>query len=82
MTDRLLGPEVSDVDGNTEDRGNTISVFNGPAPTIRVLDSLKAETATVSNCEEVLGSGLQCCNMGEKAPEVGTGNSVSRRSSQ
>jgi superfamily I DNA/RNA helicase len=44
----LLGPEVSDVDGNTEDRGNTISVFNGPAPTIRVLDSLEAETATVS----------------------------------
>ena len=32
----------------TEDRGNTISVFNGPAPTIRVLDSLKAETTTVS----------------------------------
>jgi mRNA-degrading endonuclease RelE of RelBE toxin-antitoxin system len=48
QADRLLGPEVSDVDGNTEDRGNTISVFNGPAPTIRVLDSLKAETATVS----------------------------------
>jgi len=48
QADRLLGPEVSDVDGNTEDRGNTISVFNGTAPTIRVLDSLKAETATVS----------------------------------
>jgi mRNA-degrading endonuclease RelE of RelBE toxin-antitoxin system len=48
QADRLLGPEVSDVDGNTEDRGNTISIFNGPAPTIRVLDSLKAETATVS----------------------------------
>jgi len=48
QADRLLGPEVSDVDGNTEDRGKTISVFNGPAPTIRVLDSVKAETATVS----------------------------------
>lgn len=48
QADRLLGPEVSDVDGNTEDRGNTISVFNGPAPTIRVLDSVKAEIATVS----------------------------------
>ena len=48
QADRLLGPEVSDVDGNTEDRGNTISVFNGPAPTIRVLDSVKSETATVS----------------------------------
>ncbi len=49
QADRLLGPEVSDVDGNTEDRSKTISVFNGPAPTIRVLDSLKAETATVNN---------------------------------
>ena len=48
QADRLLGPEMSDVDGNTEDRGNTISVFNGPAPTIRVLDSVKAEIATVS----------------------------------
>lgn len=48
QADRLLGPEVSDVDGNTEDRGNTISVFNGPAPTIQVLDSVKAETEMVS----------------------------------
>jgi mRNA-degrading endonuclease RelE of RelBE toxin-antitoxin system len=48
QADRLLSPEVSDVDGNTEDRGNTISVFNGPAPTIQVLDSVKAETAAVS----------------------------------
>ena len=48
QADRLLGPEVSDVDGNTEDRGGTISVFNGPSPTIRVLDSFKAETETVS----------------------------------
>jgi superfamily I DNA/RNA helicase len=48
QADRLLAPEVSDVDGNTEDRSNTISVFNGPFPAIRVLDSLKTETATVS----------------------------------
>lgn len=48
QADRLLGPEVQDVDSNTEDRRDTISVFNGPAPTIRVLDSLKSETATVS----------------------------------
>jgi superfamily I DNA/RNA helicase len=46
--DRLLGPEVTDVDGNTEDRSGTVSVFNGPAPTIRVLDSQKEETETVS----------------------------------
>ncbi len=34
QADRLLGPEITDVDGNREDRSDTISVFNGPAPTI------------------------------------------------
>jgi hypothetical protein len=48
QADRLLGPQVMDVDGNTEDRSKTISVFNGPAPIIQVLDSVKDETATVS----------------------------------
>src|ERR1019366_9053592 len=37
QADRLLGPEVTDVDGNREDRSDTISVFNGPPPLIRVL---------------------------------------------
>lgn len=30
--DRLLGPEVSDVDRLGEDRRGTVSVFDGPAP--------------------------------------------------
>ena len=37
QADRLLGPAISDVDGNVEDRSDAISVFNGPAPVIRVL---------------------------------------------
>ncbi len=45
--DRLLGRQVTDVDGNTEERGGTISVFNGPDPVVRVLDSAKEETAAV-----------------------------------
>ena len=32
QADQLLGPEVSDVDGNKEERRGTVSVFNGPAP--------------------------------------------------
>ena len=32
QADRLLGPEMSDVDGNSEKRNDTVSVFNGPAP--------------------------------------------------
>jgi mRNA-degrading endonuclease RelE of RelBE toxin-antitoxin system len=47
QADRLLGPEVSDVDGNTEDRRGTISVFNGPSPVIKVFDGPEKESATV-----------------------------------
>ena len=47
QADRLLGPEVADVDGNTENRSDTISVFNGPPPTIRVLKSVSEETKSV-----------------------------------
>lgn len=46
--DRLLGPEMSDVDGNKEERRGTISLFNGPAPTIRNLDSPEDEGVAVS----------------------------------
>jgi superfamily I DNA/RNA helicase len=47
QADRLLGPEVTDVDGNTEDRRGTISVFNGPAPAIRRLYSQEEEIVAV-----------------------------------
>jgi mRNA-degrading endonuclease RelE of RelBE toxin-antitoxin system len=47
QADRLLGPEVADVDGNTEERKGTISVFNGAPPTIRVLTSREDECLTV-----------------------------------
>ena len=43
QANRLLGPEVSDVDGNTEQRVGTISVFNGARPTIQVFESPKDE---------------------------------------
>ena len=43
QADRLLGAEVSDVDGNKEERSHTVSVFNGAPPDIRVLMSQEAE---------------------------------------
>ena len=49
QADKLLGPEVTDVDGNTEDRGDTISVFNGQPPTIRVLSSESEEIKAVAD---------------------------------
>jgi UvrD-like helicase C-terminal domain/AAA domain len=47
QADRLLGPQVTDVDGNSEDRSDTVSVFNGPPPVIRVCPDSAAETAAV-----------------------------------
>lgn len=43
QADRLLGPETTDVDGLTEDRRGTISVFNGPEPTVVIADSADGE---------------------------------------
>lgn len=46
--DLLLGPEISDVDGNTEERKGTVSVFNGPPPKILVEDSPQDEINAVA----------------------------------
>ncbi len=46
--DRLLGPEVSDVDGNKDDRKGTTSTFNGPAPEIAVLATSAEELKVVT----------------------------------
>lgn len=48
QADKLLGTEVSDVDGNIEERGGTISVFNGAPPSIQVLGSQSEEINAVS----------------------------------
>lgn len=48
QADRLLGPAVTDIDGNSEDRSDTVSVFNGPPPTIGSLESESDEIKTVS----------------------------------
>ena len=47
QADRLLPPKVADVDGIEEDRRGTVSVFNGPAPEIRVFGSEDEEVAAV-----------------------------------
>ena len=47
QADRLLGPEVADVDGNTENRSDTVCVFNGPPPVNRVLKSEDEEAKSV-----------------------------------
>lgn len=45
--DLLLGPSVSDVDGEVETRKGTISVFDGPTPAIKSWPSVAAEASGV-----------------------------------
>lgn len=47
QADRLLGDQAVDVDGNTESRNDTVSVFNGPPPLVRVLKTESDEVETV-----------------------------------
>lgn len=49
QADRLLDQTVSDADGNTDDRTGTISVFNGPTPSVQVFDDEKAEISAVAD---------------------------------
>ncbi len=48
QADRLLAPELSDVDGNIEQRRGTVSVFEGPEPRIEVFASPDAGTNAVA----------------------------------
>ena len=47
QADRLLPTSVSDVDGNSENRKGTVSVFDGPAPSINLYRSSEEECASV-----------------------------------
>jgi superfamily I DNA/RNA helicase len=49
QSDRLLAPEIIDVDGNTESRRGAVSVFNGPEPVIAVLPSTNEEISQVTS---------------------------------
>jgi superfamily I DNA/RNA helicase/mRNA-degrading endonuclease RelE of RelBE toxin-antitoxin system len=49
QADRLLDSKVTDVDGNAEDRSDTVSVFNGPPPLVRSLKSEIEESAFVAD---------------------------------
>ncbi len=41
--DRLMPPELADVDGHAQVRSGTVSAFNGPEPDVRVFDSPEDE---------------------------------------
>ncbi|MBC8326112.1 MAG: DEAD/DEAH box helicase [Verrucomicrobia subdivision 3 bacterium] len=49
QADQLLPPEFQDVDGNTEDRRGTVSVFNGPEPQFDAFDTAEEEIIAVGH---------------------------------
>src|SRR5262249_30268423 len=49
QADRLLGPTLTDSDGNEEDRRHTVSVFNGPPPTIEIAGNEEDEAKAVAD---------------------------------
>ncbi|MCK5517763.1 MAG: DEAD/DEAH box helicase [Desulfobulbaceae bacterium] len=60
QADLLLDPELSDVDGNTEKRGGTVSVFNGPMPVMQILDSEEDEIGAVGDwLQQLQSDGVQ-----------------------
>ena len=46
--DRLLELEISDVDGNVEDRRATVSTFSGERPSVQVFETAQEETNAVT----------------------------------
>ncbi len=64
QADRLLGPEVADVDGNVESRKGTVSVFNGPAPLIKGYKTEMAEMEAVGDwIKSVIADGVSPSEM-------------------
>jgi hypothetical protein len=47
QADRLLPTALADVDGNTENRRGTVSVFNGPLPVVETYDDPEQEAEAV-----------------------------------
>lgn len=60
QADRLLDPQIADVDGNVEGRKGTVSLFNGPKPDIKAYPSNDAEIEGVRVwLHRLAGEGIQ-----------------------
>ncbi|MBT3011742.1 MAG: UvrD-helicase domain-containing protein [Candidatus Thiodiazotropha sp. (ex Lucina pensylvanica)] len=65
QADRLLGPSVADVDGYEDDRATTVSVFNGPEPTICNFDTHEEEIEFVADwLEKLIDDGYEAHEIG------------------
>ena len=83
QADRLLDPEIADADGNLEERTGTISVFNGPAPTVRILEDEGSEVnAAAEWLRKVISDGLTPSELGifARSPnQIGRATEVAKR---
>ncbi|HWH58010.1 MAG TPA: UvrD-helicase domain-containing protein [Terriglobales bacterium] len=60
QSDRLLDPEIADVDGIVEGRKGTVSLFNGPKPDIKTYPSAKNESNAVGSwLAQLMEDGIQ-----------------------
>jgi mRNA-degrading endonuclease RelE of RelBE toxin-antitoxin system len=63
--DRLLPNVVQDVDGIEQDRRGTVSVFNGPEPTIRTFPDTAAETKGIAEwIKSIVAEGVSPAEIG------------------
>ncbi len=59
QADRLLDPQIADVDGNEESRRDAVSLFNGPKPDIKTYPSHEKESEGVAEwLRQISGAGL------------------------
>ena len=65
LADGLLPAALRDPDGNQEEREGTVSLFDGPSPTVKILDDVDDEIAAVSQfLAEALAEGVAPAEIG------------------
>tara|TARA_Y100000052_G_scaffold26871_1_gene32776 strand:- start:33901 stop:35988 length:2088 start_codon:yes stop_codon:yes gene_type:complete len=63
--DQLLPPKVRDVDGEEQDRTGTVSVFNGPEPTLKTFANETEEVEAVSTwIQRTIEDGIEPSEIG------------------
>lgn len=73
VADRLLPSALRDPDGDEEERSGTVSVFDGPAPEVVLLDDAEKEVAKVADyLRDAIGEGISPNEIGlfVRSPEV------------
>ena len=80
QADRLLAEKVADADGNEQERDDTVSVFDGPPPVVKVAQGEAAEIAAVAEwLRGIFAAGVrpdECALFVRPASELGRAEKV------